>query len=187
MESRPLGREGMFDPPSRRFRWFSSSTLRRSLWVSMLALHVPALIASWRVFIQSGLDVGPLGGCLALSAAVLFFVLKLWGVPCLQFATDRRSLMVITVAVTLLHADAIGTRLNFVAVPQNVPLTATALLATGLTRVQSVTKAALAHGRGISKRRILTLLFNHSAWLGAFIPHHRILAALVCIPRAPPA
>jgi len=187
MESRPPGREGMLDPPNRRVRWFSSLTLRRSLWASMLVLHVPALFASWRMFIQSGLDVGLLGGCLALSAAMLFFVLKLWGIPCLQFATDRRSLMVITVAVTLLHADAIGTRLNFVAVPENVPLTATALLATGLTRVQSVTKAALAHGRGIPKRRILTLLPSHSTWLGAFSPHRRILAALVCIPRAPPA
>ena len=187
VEMRLARYRGMFNMPARQTRWISSPALSRALWASMALLHAPALAASWKRFVQSGLDWGLLGGCLGLGAAMLFFVLKLWGVRFLRFRTDRRSLAVMAVAVALLHADAIGARLGLAVMPKELPVAGTTLLALGLTRVQSVMKATLSRGRGMAKRRILAVAPNEAAWLGAFVPHGRVLSSPLCIPRAPPA
>lgn len=164
----------------------SSPLAGKCFWALMVVLHVPSLIASWRVFVQSGLDPGELGGCLGLSASMLFFVLKLRGVACLRFRIDRRSLVAISVAIVLMHADAIGIHLGCAGVPKEVPIAGTTLLAVGLTRVQRGVRVAFSRCQGVSRRRAPAALANDTAWFAAFVPHRRILTACVCIPRAPP-
>lgn len=161
--------------------------LSRCLWAVMLVCHIPALIASWRGLLQAEIVAEQLGGSLLLTASVIFFVLKLRGARFLEFNTDRRSLLAVTVAVGLLHADAIGTRLDFEPVPAQMPVAASTLFVAGLSRVQSVANNILSRGAMAVRRRTRLAVSTEVARFGAFAPRLWILAPALCTPRAPPA
>ncbi|MEE9295113.1 MAG: hypothetical protein V3W34_09175 [Phycisphaerae bacterium] len=153
----------------------------------MVAAHVPALISAWGAIVQNGLDPSRLGGCLGLSAATAFFLLKLWGVPCLRFATGYRSLITIGVAVVLIHADAIGAHLPGAVVPKELPVAASTLLAAGMSRVQEVVRSVCSRDRASSKPVAPPLSLVESARFGAFTPCNWLISSQLCVPRGPPA
>ncbi|MBU0616236.1 MAG: hypothetical protein KKI02_00820 [Planctomycetes bacterium] len=136
---------------------------------------------------QQGFDAGRLGGCLGLSAAMAFFALKLWNVELLRFDTSVKSLALIAVGVVLLHGDAIRRRLDCAVLPGNAAIAATTLLGLGLKRVQGAVDSGVTRGSEKFRRRILALLPGELAGMWTFAPHGWILAACLCIPRAPPA
>lgn len=171
----------------RHSRRIPVSALSRGLWATMLACHVPALITTWVAVLRGGIDVGQLGGFLLLNASVAFFVLKVRGVGFLEFRTDRRSLVAVTVAVALMHADAIGTRLDYQAVPAEIPVAASTLFAAGLTRVQSAMRGLVSRRAESTNRRARPAATADTACFGAFAPRRWILNSCVRIPRAPPA
>ena len=153
----------------------------------MAAIHTPALVSSFWALTDGGPNPGRLGGFLALALAMLFFISKIRGVRALEFATHRRSVLTIAIAVVLIHADAIGTYLQLQQVPATVPVAATTLLATGLTSVQEAVGSALSGTERTSKRpRRLTPALG-AAWFGLFGRHRLTLVACLCAPRAPPA
>ena len=152
----------------------------------MAVIHAPALVSSLWALTDSGPDPGRLGAFLAPALAMLFFISKIRGVKALEFATHRRSVLTIAIAVVLIHADAIGTYLQLQQVPATVPVAATTLLAAGLTSVQEAVVAALSGTRRTSKRpRRLTPALG-AAWFGFFGRHRATLVACLCAPRAPP-
>jgi hypothetical protein len=153
----------------------------------MVLAHIPALKASVELFIQSGLDPSRLGSLLGLTATTLFFILKLFDLPFLRFRTDRRFLVTVGLAVLLMHADALGACLNCENVPKELPVAATTLFAAGLARVQSAIETAFSHDGRRSRRHLWEPAAHDVAWFGAFVPHRRVAAALIFIPRAPPA
>ena len=153
----------------------------------MVLLHVPALVASGGALLQDPGNPERLSGFLALSAAMLFFLLKLWGVGLLRFKTDRSSLVAIGVVLVLIHADVIGGHLNLVAAPRELPLAATAFLAAELTRVPRAVGAALSGSCRTTRRANRALSAGLTASFRALAPHLWNPAACLCTPRAPPA
>jgi hypothetical protein len=160
--------------------------LRVLFWGGLVVTHVPALVASWSMCLHDGLNAAHLSGALGLSAAMVFFGLKLWNVECLRFDTSARSLVLITAAVVLLHGNAIQRRLDWAVVPQETPIAATTLLSLGLKRVRCLVVAAVLRSlRGFS-RASLALSPSAGAASRTCVPPGWILAARQCTPRAPP-
>ncbi len=166
------------------------AVLGRMAWALLLAIHLPALLKSWRGCwrLLFGTDAGgpsdwQLAGAIWLTAAVAFFVLKIWGVPWLRFRTSPRCLVVAALAVLLMHGGALGLPDHTVAIPGDAPLVTSLLLLFGLERVQEFLCAATAAACGAAEPRALR-------WRCAALittPLHARLAVLVRAPRAPPA
>ena len=152
----------------------------------MMLVHAPALVSSVRAMAQVGLESDRLGGLLALVATTIFFGLKIVGVQWLEFATHRRSVVAIILAVVLLHAGSIGAYLDPAWEPTGVPMAATGLLAAGLTSVQRTAGLLLAFGQSVAKRRRPDLTSWGRMWLGLIAPHRNLYVACHCAPRAPP-
>ncbi len=169
---------------SKQSRRSTPPLLTRCLWALMVAAHIPALISAWSVIVQTGLDPSRLGGCLGLSAATAFFLLKLWGVRCLRFETGYRSLITIGVAVVLIHADAIGAHLPGAVLPKELPVAASTLLAAGMSRVQEAVRSLTVAAR---RPVVPPLSLIESARFGAFRPCNWLISSQLCIPRGPPA
>ena len=147
---------------------------------------MPALFSSLRTFIESDLDPSKVGSLGALALSTLFFVAKIRGFKALEFATNRRAIMTIAVALVMLHADAIEAYLGSPEVPRAVPIAATTLLASGLATVQRTidTVVSLA-GRSLKRRHRLVPAVSAASHKE---PARRLEAACECpcIPRAPP-
>ena len=158
----------------------------RGLWAAMLLCHVPALAASAYRLCDADSATGSAGGFASLCAAMIFFALKFCQLPALRFNTDRRSVLALTVAVALLHADAIGSRLGATSVPEALPIAATTLLVAGMTRVQ---QAANDLNSRVARKSDRDRQF---AWTGLLVtpnplsPHAELCLACLFIPRAPP-
>jgi hypothetical protein len=114
------------------------SMLGRIFWVSMLAVHVPACVRVWQRILEPHSTATQLGAGVWLAAAIVFFALKLIGLPSLRFATDRRSLCAIALAILLIHAGPLGFRSPEAVVPGNAPLIGSMLLIMGLSSVQKI-------------------------------------------------
>jgi hypothetical protein len=169
---------------SKPLRWVTALVVRRALWALMGIVHAPALISAWHAAVITNSDPSRLDTCLWLTLSTVFFALKAWDVECLRFNTSRRSLVAITVAVGLLHAEAIGERMSAPALPPEVPIVATAFLASGLKAVQRAGEACVSS----RPRRAAALpQTGDVALVAAFSPHRRILISRSRIPRAPPA
>ena len=166
---------------------FTWRLLVRCFWAAMVVLHAPALIAACRSFVENGVDPSRLIGWIGLLAATMFFVLKLCGVECLKFARGRHAVAVLTLAVVLMHADVIGSRLNWQTGPKALPLAGTTLFAIGFSRVRRWAGAVLLHGREASKLPLRHETAVDSAYVTNFAPHHWLASGCPSIPRAPPA
>lgn len=177
----------MRDSANNAPRQFTWRLLFRCFWAAMVLLHAPALIATCRSFVENGVDPSRLVGWIGLVAATIFFVLKLRGVEFLKFGRDRHAVAVLTLAVVLMHADVIGSRLNWQTGPTALPLAGTTLFATGFSRVRQWAGAILLHGREARKRPLPSETAVDSAHVTNFAPHHRLTSGCLSIPRAPPA
>ena len=85
---------------------FGSRRLAYWLWVTMLLVHMPALVRDWAELLTAHtLDV--LGaGFILLNLSIVVFVLKLRSVRWLEFGADPRSLLCLFVAIALVHINA---------------------------------------------------------------------------------
>jgi hypothetical protein len=165
-------------------RW----ALRALLWSGLAAVHAPALIASWNACLHEGLNAARGGGCLALSATMVFFFLKLWNVEFLRFDTSPKSLVLIAVAVVLMHGNAIERGLGGAVVSKDAPIAATStLMSLGLRRVQRAAVAAVSRAAERARQSIAALLHYSSSTTETLVPRRWILATQPCAPRAPPA
>jgi hypothetical protein len=59
-------------------------SLRRIIWVAMAVGHIPAFYGVWKTSLQNGFDGGKLEGCIGLTLAMLFFILKIRDVAFLR-------------------------------------------------------------------------------------------------------
>lgn len=157
--------------------------LSRWLWVCMLAVHAPALLAVWRLFLSEGVDAVRLSSFLGLSAAALFFVLKILGVRVLNFERSRRSVVAVVIGIALLHANAIDVRVQNIAIAQEIPVAGSILLAAGLSCVQRVFQTALSGGRQTPRQTCRAGWTVRPASLQA---RQLLPVGCLCAPRAPP-
>ena len=156
-------------------------------WALLAAVHLPALLVSWNEVLRAGLDATRLGGCLGLSAALVFFLLKLLNLEILRFDTSIKSRVIITIAVVLLHSNVLQKHLDAALVSKNVPLVATTMLCLGVNRVQRAIEHAVRQSSGKCRQRLLALPPGYFTRLWAARPSRWILTSRLCIPRAPPA
>ena len=169
-----------------RNRCWRSPAVIRCLWALMIALHVPALIATWVAFVRGGEDPGHLGSLVALGAAILFFVLKVIDVEFLRFRVNRRTLLVMVPAVALMHWEAVGTRLQLEGTTEGIPIIATAVFATGFHRVQKLISTVLS-GPGARRSRAKDAnSLSITVWDAAFAPNLGLVTNRPRVPRAPP-
>jgi hypothetical protein len=118
----------------------------------MLCIHTPALLKYWRVILHGTVSDAQLAGCLWLTLAVAFFLLKLLDPRCLRFQTSARALLTTAVAVLLMHGKTAGLPTYTLALPGDVPLITSSLFAMGLQRVQGLISVLLAAGRRRASR-----------------------------------
>ena len=156
--------------------------INRAFWAAMLLVHAPALLRSWRGLFGTEGNEAAIVGCVWLTLATLFFVLKVAGVPWLRFRTGRRSRLAILVAILLIHCGPLGVHLDGVLNPGDAPLLSTLLLAAGLDRVQQ-------WWQGTPGTRSLPALRQpregrvHS---GLAVSPSRLSALIIYAPRPPP-
>ena len=167
-----------------RIAW---SAFRRPLWVVLAAAHIPALVTALTSFINSGFEAEWLGGCVALTATMLFFVLKFVDVRALRLRSDRRSLVAMCVIVLLLHTGALDARIDATMAPQCLTVVMTTLLLAGLARVSGVLAATFRRATATVKLGSLLRQSNETAWSDPFRPHCWVLAYRFFTLRAPPA
>lgn len=170
---------------SRRHQnWFQNPAVSRGLWALMLLVHMPALVTSGTRLFQDVADPAHWASFALLSVTNAFFILKIRDVRFLQFNTGQASVAIIVAAVVLIHANAVGMRLDWADGPDGLPIAASMLLATGLTRVQDAMR-----GDGPPQRRVAERLLpaTDTVRAGSFAPRRWTLIAHQCIPRSPPA
>lgn len=155
----------------------------RCFWIVMAIVHAPALVGLWHALISEGAGSIRLSSFLGLNLATVLFVLKVWGVRLLEFEADRRSLIAITLAVALMHGNVIGAWSSCIAVPQEVPIAASILFASGLSRVQRALRRPFSCSRETWRT---AKSFIQRVRLSAFHPRQLLLATRLCTPRAPP-
>lgn len=164
--------------------WFQKPAVSHGLWALLLLMHVPAMVTSGTHLFQDVTDPATWASFALLSVTNIFFMLKIRGVRFLQFNTSQSSVAIIIAAVVLIHANAVGTRLDWSGGPDGLPIAASVLLATGLTRVQDVMC-----GDGPPQHRVGERLLpaTDTVRAGSFAPRRWTLIAHQCVPRSPPA
>ncbi len=169
-------------------RHFSSTpaALRRCAWFGMMAAHVPALVGTWRSLIADGFATEHLGGCVALSLAMLFFVLKLLGTAWLRFPVDRRAWVAMGMIVAMIHVDCIRANSDDAAARQLAVVVAVTILIADPMRVARALGAAFTNLRPTGADNPLACRAGHTVWLDLFLPHCWVLRFHCRIPRSPP-
>lgn len=119
-------------------RRLQSHPRRHWLWVVMLLVHLPALTGDWSaLLLRQGAGVNVVG-FIALNLSALFFVLKIRDVRWLQFGTDGRSLLTLTIAIALLHVNLTAEAGQGVPYADRCQVAATLLLVASLAPVQAL-------------------------------------------------
>jgi hypothetical protein len=109
-----------------------------NVWLIVLLLHVPALCSVWRVLLFDGAAGDVPTRFLALNLSALLFLLKIAGVRWLEFGTDRRSLLVLGLAIGLVHTGVWHDLGASPIVVESHQCVAGLLLATSLKRVHQL-------------------------------------------------
>jgi hypothetical protein len=145
------------------------------------------MIGSWRFGLAHGLDAEVMSGCTLLSAAVIFFLLKLFGLRCLRLRLTRRGWIAVCLVVALIHLDCVrpGLRAEVVSKCGVALMTVPAVLA--VSKVVRGDRATFQRHRATHKSRPPDGWPMWLAWGDGFRPHDRILACLSLHLRAPPA
>ena len=161
--------------------------LNRGFWAVMLLAHAPALVSAWRYCFADGLNLELLGGCIVLTASMVFFALKLRGVAWLQFRTDRRSLTALCLVIALIHLDCFQPGLRKTVVAQCAVVLATAPVVALLPRVTRTLRARFTSDTTARKSRMPETRAHQEAWVDLFHPHCWVLVPGLFRLRAPPA
>lgn len=162
-------------------------SLRRVLWVAMAVGHIPAFFGVWKTSLQSGFDGGKLEGCIGLTLAMLFFILKIVDVVFLRLRTSRRAWVAMGLVVALLHFEALAPDVGPAPIPKYATILATTLLVTRLPRLRRVVRFAAAGVFSLFKRHTPLAHSHETVWLDTRRPHCWLLASRVFFGRAPPA
>ncbi len=154
----------------------------------MCLAHAPAIVSVWEAYLhQGGTKSDPLVGCIALTACMLFFVLKTSDVAFLRLNLDRRALVVVVLAVGLIHSDCLGSTADSAAVANCVAIIATTSLAGGLILLARARGDAPARHARSSIAPILIGRFTGNNLLDETRPCCWVLALGLFSLRAPPA
>ena len=162
------------------------STWNRGFWALMGIMHAPALAGAWRSCIDTGVTLELLGGCLAITASMLFFVLKFWGVSFLRFRADRRSWLAMLLAVGLIHLNCLRPVFNHADGADYAAIVITVSVVAGVTEVCRTYRKSSVRAKA-SRRSDSTARFAGTVWLDAWRPHCWVLASYLFRLRAPPA
>jgi len=161
-------------------------TLVRGLWAVMLLLHAPALLKAWKASLASGLSLAQLDGCIALSIATLFFVLKLMGVRWLRFRPGRQSAIAIVLAIGLIHIDCIRPELDGTLAGNCTVVLATTTLVAGLTQLPQAIGSYLTRRMAAVCPRAPRGRSGETVWLDVDHPRCWVLSKHLFLLRAPP-
>jgi len=148
--------------------------------------HAPALAGAWTTWAEAGFDPARLSGCIALTLATVFFVLKVVDLPCLRIRADRRAWVAIVLVLGLIHVNALRPEQMSAAVPEYSAVLVTTILATGLTFVRPLARAVLRRARSTRLTAALRPS-SETVWFDIFRPHCWVLASRLFALRAPPA
>ncbi|MHC4697490.1 MAG: hypothetical protein ACYTFA_12180 [Planctomycetota bacterium] len=176
----------MSDKPSNTVRT-KSSILSRCFWLLMGVAHTPALVSAWESYLQGGMRMELLGGCIVLTASMLLFALKTCDVAFLRLNPDRRALLAMVLAVGLIHFDCLSRTLDSASVANGAAIVATTSLAAGLTLAGRALSRALARSTGSSHYPSLLGRFTRNLCLDDSRPCCWVLALGLFALRAPPA
>jgi hypothetical protein len=153
----------------------------------MIVFHAPPLFDAWRSLFAGGFEAGRLGGCIGLSLAMVFFILKVRNVAYLRFHTNWRSAVVLCMVVALLHLDSIRPGDDPTMVPECTTLAATTWLVSSLPPVRRRVNEALTAAVGVATCLHSVNRSTDTIWLDAFRPHCWTLAFASVRLRGPPA
>ncbi len=149
--------------------------------------HTPALLSAWEAYLQGGMRMELLGGCVVLTASMLLFALKTCDVAFLRFHPDRRAFVAMVLAVGLIHFDCLGPTADPAAVASGAAIVATTSFVAGLTLAGRAISRVPARNTGSSHYPSLIGRFTGSLWLDETRPHCWVLALGLFALRAPPA
>ena len=163
-----------------------ANALNRGFWALMLLAHAPALVSAWKFAIAEGLKADLLGGCIFLTASMIFFALKIRGVAWLRFRADRRAFVALCLVVALIHLDCFRPGLRKTVVSQCAVVLVAAPLAALLPRVNRALCARLARTTTARESRTPETRSHEEAWIDVIHPHCWVLAPGLFRLRAPP-
>ncbi|MHC4948998.1 MAG: hypothetical protein ACYTG1_12190 [Planctomycetota bacterium] len=159
--------------------------LPRIWWGSLIAIHVPILLAVCSSMLLDGLDLSRVGNAIVLILALGFFALKYQDAWFLRLRTRQQSFVAVCLLAALFHHDVVSPAL----VDEETAAQVTAVV------VSSATVWHLARRRPSWLTRLAALLARPALPLAAVLrrrarttdldPRRTILVHLV--PRAPPA
>lgn len=164
----------------------ASRTAGRVFWASMIIVHAPILITSWRSFLTIDWDAGRLATCIALTISLIFFVLKFHGVSFLRFRASPRSWVAVLLVLSLMHADTLSHEVAALMVPGCTTVMATTLLAEKLFRKNRRRVSSLLYA-GSTLRGCSPIVRSHEVvWCDEFRPRCWVLSSRLYSLRAPP-
>ncbi|UCC31903.1 MAG: hypothetical protein JSU86_06420 [Phycisphaerales bacterium] len=164
-----------------------ANALNRGFWLLMLLAHAPALFSAWRCCLADGLQLDLLGGCLVLTASMVFFVLKLRDIGWLRFRTDRRSLLALGLVVALIHLDCLRPGLRTEVASKCAVVLVTTAVVVAVPRLTRLLRSACGQRGTTRKCRLPDGRSLDNAWLDTSQPHCWVLACNLFRLRAPPA
>ena len=157
----------------------------RCFWAVMGIAHTPALIGAWGSFLEGGMKVSSLGGCVFLTASMLFFALKLYGVHFLRFHPGRRSILALVLVVGLIHFDCLRPAFASAGAEDCVAIIATTSLV-GVAVLASKRWPASVHSKIGTGLYFLPRRFSGRILIESFDPRCWVLALGLFRLRAPP-
>ena len=150
-------------------------------------VHASALAGAWKSCLAGGPAVEELGGCIALTLSMVFFLLKLGGVSFLRFRTDKRAWVVICLAVALVHIDCIDPNLEGTLASDCTTVLATTTLIGGLTELSKAMRGLVSRVGHSCKLSAMERSSHDVVRPDGFRPNCWVLAAHLFSLRAPPA
>ena len=164
----------------------ANNLLPRCLWGLMAASHAPALVNVWQSFIAGGFDVARLGGCIALSLAMVFFGLKMYGVTFLHIPSRPRSWVAMSLIVVLVHLDVLSPHPHTSVVPQCLTLVTSVICVAIAVRLSRELMRILRRACTLLNCQFHMTRSTETVWFDAFRPHCWVRAARLYALRAPP-
>ena len=161
--------------------------LLRGFWALMGVVHVSALISAWSSYLRGDSETSGLAGCLALSLAMVYFVLKVFGVCFIQLHATRRTWVVLSLLVVLIHADCLRPGFNNFLASGYPDLLATAAFVGGVCQIPGIRCLTRRRWGQSGSTRESTAWSILAVDRDGFLPHCWVLAAYLFRLRAPPA
>ncbi len=159
----------------------------RLFWGLMILAHAPGLIAAGRAGLMNGFGVELLSGSVLLVASMVFFVLKIRGVPWLRLQTNRRSVIAVCLVVMLIHLECIRPGLRGELLSQCTVVLVTTSLVFAVPRGVRRVRSSLASRHSSSSLRSFDDRPTGVIWLDSYRPRCWVLVLSLLRLRAPPA